>query len=112
MHYEDLLQDNNAVMDRVLGWIGEFPVQLRVEPLRTKCSYRNCTKNTSDDLRKVILNFEEVESYIKAEFPCLMSHLRETKPDQVMPSISNECSASLKAAVNEAKHAISLKHRK
>lgn len=98
LHYEELLQDDTAVTDRLFGWMGNFPKELRVEPVHLKCSNTNCTKNTSDDLRRVILNFEEVESYIKAEFPCLLSHLREAKPDHVMPSISNECPALLKSA--------------
>jgi len=111
MHYEELLQDDNAVMDRLFRWIGKFPKELRVEPVHLKCSDRNCTKHTSDDLRSVIQNFQEVESYIKAKFPCLLPHLRETKPDQVMPSIHNECPGLLKA-VMKPKLKISSKHRK
>jgi len=96
LHYEELLQDDNAVMDRLFGWIGDFPKELRVEPVHLKCSNKNCTKHTSDDLRSVIQNFQEVESYIKSKFPCLLPHLRETKPDEVMPSIHNECPGLMK----------------
>jgi hypothetical protein len=112
MHYEELLQDDETVIDRLFEWIGKFPKELRVEPVHVKCSYTNCTKNTSDDLKKVILNFEEVEGYIKENLPCLLSHLRETKPDRVMPSIHSECPALVQTGARKPRLKMSLKHRK
>ena len=50
--YEDLLRDREAVLDRIWGFLG-------VPGARTEGSLR---KNTSDDLRRVLLNFDDLRA--------------------------------------------------
>merc|ERR1719193_2240256 len=91
--YEEMMGDS-ATIDRVLEWVGYVSLDGEKSLVMGKC-LENCTKTTSDDLRNVIVNYEEIESYLKAEFPCLLLHLHETIPDAVMPSIHRTCKKGL-----------------
>jgi len=91
LKYEELLRDDGEVLNRLFEWIGYSKPKLRTSGSVGGRCITNCSKNTNDDLRKVILNYDEVENYILAEFPCLVSHLRETRRDRVMPSIDSSC---------------------
>jgi len=93
MYYEELLRDEEAAFHRLFEWIGFDPKE-RTVPVDGRCK-NNCSKATSDDLRNVILNYDEVESYLLTSFPCLLSHLRETNPGEVMPSAHMSCPSSL-----------------
>jgi len=93
LDYEELVHDEQAAIQRLFKWIGWEP-KGRSVPIDGRCR-ENCTKITSDDLKNAILNYEEVESYISNQFPCLLSHLRETNPGRVMHSVHMSCSPSV-----------------
>jgi len=93
LNYEELLLDEEAAFHRLFEWIGYEPKE-RAVPVDGRCR-NNCTKATSDDLRNVIINYDEVESYLLITFPCLLSHLRETNPGEVMHSAHMSCASSL-----------------
>jgi len=88
--YEDLLGLENEV-ERLLWWLGFDISDLEFEQeFNGRCNL-NCTKNTSDDLRNSIANYEEVESWINSLYPCLISQFHETRPGKVQPFIRNVC---------------------
>jgi LPS sulfotransferase NodH len=53
LNYEDLLVDRRATLDRVFSFLG-----VRVEPVQG-----GSIKNTSDDLREALSNFDELRSH-------------------------------------------------
>jgi hypothetical protein len=59
LYYEDLLLDGQKTFERIFSF-------LRVKP---KAVHPRCIKTTSDDLREVIENFEELYSHYR-ETPC------------------------------------------
>jgi len=93
LDYEKLLRDEEGAFHRFFEWIGYEPKE-RAVPVDGRCR-NNCTKAASDDLRNVILNYDEVESYMLTKFPCLLSHLRETNPGEVMHSAHMSCPSSV-----------------
>lgn len=52
LYYEDLLQDRNAVLQQVFSFLGVNP-----RPV-----HQSMLKNTSDNLREVIINFDELRA--------------------------------------------------
>jgi len=69
--YEELLGLEDE-FENLLRWLGfdiyEFEFQ---DEFDGKCDL-NCTKNTSDDLRNSIANYEEFESWLESRYPCLV----------------------------------------
>jgi hypothetical protein len=53
LYYEDMLVDQRAILDRVFSFLG-----VRFEPTQSKCH-----KNTNDDLREAVSNFDELRSH-------------------------------------------------
>jgi len=97
--YEDLLGHENE-FERLLWWLGfdisDFEFKLE---FYGRCNL-NCTKNTSDDLRNSIANYEEVESWINSLYPCLISQFHETRPGKVQPFIHNVCGDLFRSRVD------------
>jgi len=87
-----------TTLDRLLQWAGYTPKRFDLEAGQGRCK-GNCTKTTSDDLKSVILNYEDVESFISWKYPCLLPHLKETDPGKVMPSTEKSCPPSTFAGV-------------
>ncbi|KAH8067405.1 hypothetical protein JL721_7513 [Aureococcus anophagefferens] len=54
-------------------------------------------KATSDDLRDVIRNFDEVRAWLRETAPCLVPHLEATDPGAVMAS---DCAGDFEDAIN------------
>jgi len=88
--YEDLRKEDRVAWDRLFEFIGYVPSGTNLKEAGGRCS-GNCSKTTSDDLREVIVNYEEVQSFISKEYPCLLSHFHEVRPDQAMPQIGISC---------------------
>jgi len=100
VQYEDLLGDENE-FERLLLWLGFDINDLDyTDEFGGKCTL-NCTKNTSDDLRDSIANYEEVESWINSRYPCLNSQFHETTPGKVQPSILDVCGDIFKSKVDK-----------
>jgi len=91
--YEELVGDVQGVLDNLFEWIG-YDTKERVSQSYGRC-VMNCTKITSDDLRNAILNYNEVETYISTEYPCLLPHLQETNPGKVMHPLHSSCGFSV-----------------
>ncbi len=53
LYYEDLLVDRQATLERVFSFLG-----VRFEPV-----WGRCNKNTNDDLREAVSNFDELRSH-------------------------------------------------
>jgi len=51
----------------------------------------NCTKITPDNLRDIVLNFEELEEWLKENYPCLLPQYYEEKPYVVQPELHSAC---------------------
>jgi len=88
MRYEELLADNNRFLD-LLEWIGYGSKNMERESESRLCN--NCTKSTSDDLRNVLSNYEEVKSWISSNCPCLMRQFLETNPGVVQFPVEYYC---------------------
>jgi len=87
--YENL-QETEFELASFIQWLG-FDIQsLGVTTFDGAC-HINCTKITSDDLRQVIANYEELESWIKSTYPCLSPQFYERSPGKVQPSVSILC---------------------
>jgi len=91
--YEELIGDPDT-LDRLFKWMGYNATALFSKSPYGKRSH-DCTKSTHDNLKEVILNYDEVESYISYKYPCLLSHLKETEPGKAMPSPHETCSLSV-----------------
>ena len=74
IHYERLQTDTADVMDSIR--------RLLVMPrMDSKILARAPgKKTTSDDLRDVVFNFDELESYLEGRSPCVLKMLREVRP--------------------------------
>ena len=88
--YEDLLESEDEIQE-LLVWLGFHTSSLEMDDKDIGRCSKNCTKNTSDDLRNVIQNYEEVESFINIKYPCLSGQLYETRPGKVEPYVDNLC---------------------
>jgi len=101
VRYEDLLgHENENEFERLLMWLGFDINDLGYkDEFGGKCTL-NCTKNTSDDLRDSIANYEKVESWINSRYPCLNSQFHETTPGKVQPSILDACGDLFKSKVD------------
>jgi len=88
--YEDVIGNEDEI-EKLIQWLGfdindfEF-----TSVINTRCN-ANCTKTTSDDLRDMIANYDEIESLIKSNYNCLLSQFYETRPGKVQPSVENIC---------------------
>jgi len=90
VRYEELMKDSYN-LDKLMLELGLLQQEVvLVSSKRGRCR-SNCSKNTSDDLRKVIDNYEEIETLIKEKYPCLLSQLYETRADFVQPSLHELC---------------------
>jgi len=92
--YEDLRKEDHVAWDRLFEFIGYVPSETSLKEAGGRCS-GNCTKTTSDDLREVIVNYDEVQSFISEKYPCLVPHFLEIRPDQAMPQIGLTCPPQL-----------------
>jgi len=86
--YEEMLGDSTA-LDRLLDWAGFESVES--SDTVDKCE-GDCSKDFSDDLRSVISNYEEVESWLARNFPCILGQFHEKRAGHVMPSVHDTCS--------------------
>jgi len=87
----EYLQKSDFELSSLIQWLGLDMKNLGVaENYKGPC-YVNCTKITSDDLRLVIANYEELESWIKSTYPCLSSQFYDRRPGRVQPSVSILC---------------------
>ncbi|KAJ8605438.1 hypothetical protein CTAYLR_003320 [Chrysophaeum taylorii] len=77
--YEDLIADANATCGAVFRYLG-------VPHLEMTGDARFYSKATPDDLRSVVSNFDELEAWLHRRAPCLLPHLRETRPGVVQPT--------------------------
>jgi len=94
--YEELMGDPDTLI-RLFKWLGYNATGLYSKNSKAppgRC-LEGCVKTTRDDLKEVIINYDEVESYISSTFPCLLSHLQETVPGRAMPSIRDTCASSV-----------------
>lgn len=99
IRYEDLLGDRDVVGELV-QWFGlDIKYFKKVKSFSGKC-HSNCTKNTSDDLRTVIENYEEVENLIKTNYSCLLPEFYETRADVIQPSLQTLCGGLFSSQVN------------
>lgn len=91
LSYEELMGDLIHI-DRLLLWAGANPKVLGwlSKPVEGKCK-NGCTKNTSDDLREVLENYEMVESWITAHYPCLLPQFYETRAEAIQPDVETMC---------------------
>jgi len=91
IRYEALMRDSNE-MKQLLYGLGLNPWKLYVlsSGLTGRCRV-NCTKSTSDDLRKVILNYDEVETWIRVYYPCLLPQFYESRSGVVQPRAEDIC---------------------
>jgi len=88
--YEDLLGVKDE-LENFMKWLGfEMKYPGVKERFVGRC-FINCTKITSDDLREVIANYEEIESWIKSEYPCLSTQFYEHRPSKVQSPLSILC---------------------
>jgi len=91
VRYEELMNDSYN-LDKLLLDLGLLREEVVwVSSAVTGRCRDNCTKNTSDDLRKVIANYEEIETWIKKKYPCLLSQFYETKAAVTQPSLYEIC---------------------
>jgi len=88
--YENL-QETEFEPASLIQWLGFDMKNLGVVKNYDGPCYVNCTKITSDDLRLVIANYEELESWIQSSYPCLSPHFHENSPGKVQPSICILC---------------------
>lgn len=92
-HYE-WLQNGLEELDGLLDWI-MYDLDL-VSLNKMSHSYtgrcrNNCSKNTSDDLRDVIVNYQEIEDLISEKYPCLLRQFYEKEPGVVHPDVNLSC---------------------
>jgi len=97
--YEDLMGDKDE-FEELLWWLGFDITELEFTDKPNGRCGSNCTKNTSDDLRDSIANYEEVESLINSKYPCLSSQFYETRPGKVQPFIQNVCGNLFRSRVD------------
>jgi len=90
--YEELLDDEEKVLQDMLTWTSNsFHKFVKAsEGLPTECMV-NCTKITSDNLRDVVSNYEEIEEWLRVNFPCLLPQYYEEKPYVVQPKVQLPC---------------------
>jgi len=83
------MEDREKVIQNLLAWISASSHHKFVETsqgLATKCK-TNCTKVTSDNLRNVVINYEETEQWLRTNYPCLLPQYHEAKPGVVQPRV-------------------------
>jgi len=97
--YEDLMGDKDE-FEELLWWLGFDITEFEFTDKPNGRCGSNCTKNTSDDLRDSIANYEEVESLINSKYPCLSSQFYETRPGKVQPFIQNVCGNLFRSRVD------------
>lgn len=80
--YEDLLSDTNTTLQAVFAYLGA--------PVPTHGLRNAYSKSTSDDLRAIITNFDQVEHWLELNAPCLLPHLREKNPGTLQSQTCND----------------------
>lgn len=80
--YEGLLSDTNSTLQAVFAYLGA--------PAPTQGLRNAYAKSTSDDLRAIITNFDQVEHWLALNAPCLLPHLRETNPGALQTQTCND----------------------
>jgi len=88
--YEDVLNSEDEI-HYLLEWLGFHISSFEMDDKNIGRCSRNCKKNTSDDLRNAIKNYEAVESLINTKYPCLSEQFYERRPGKVQPSVNNLC---------------------
>jgi len=90
--YEELLRDEEKAIQDLLNWIlnSDHNFGEASQVLPTTC-LGNCTKITSDNLRDVVNNYEEIEEWLREHYPCLLPQLHEEKPYVVQPDLHSLC---------------------
>jgi len=90
--YEELLDDQEKVLQDLLAWTTNSSHKFvkTSHGLPTECMV-NCTKITSDNLRDVVSNYEEIEEWLRVNFPCLLPQYYEEKPYVVQPKVQLPC---------------------
>ncbi|KAH8062980.1 hypothetical protein JL721_8599 [Aureococcus anophagefferens] len=86
-----------ARLSRLFAWLGKAGVwraHLAASGAELGSAY---AKATSDDLRDVIRNFDEVRAWLRETAPCLVPHLEATDPGAVMAS---DCAGDFEDAIN------------
>jgi len=91
LSYEGLMGDE-FVVDSIMRWAGVSSETLnwRSKAVTGRCK-DGCSKTTPDDLREVLKNYEEVESWIESNYPCLLHQFHETRRDIVQKSVEHLC---------------------
>jgi len=91
VQYEELMNDSQNY-DKLLLELGlrKEEVVWLSSAVTGRCR-DNCSKNTSDDLRTVIGNYEEIETWIQEKYPCLLPEFYETRADVIQPSLHELC---------------------
>ena len=101
LSYEELMGDETRI-DSLLRWAGASPKTLswRSEAVAGRCQH-GCSKTTPDDLREVVENYEEVESWIESNYPCLLHQLHETARDVVQKPVELSCGDIFKDRIED-----------
>jgi len=99
--YEEVMGDETTV-DTLLAKAGVDIKYLTWKPTAFGGRCRSdCYKNTPDDLREVVANYEELESWIKSEYSCLLTQFYETKPNIVQPDVHVVCGDKFNERIKE-----------
>jgi len=102
LSYEEMMGDELDI-DSLLRWAGASPETMnwRSKAVTGKCRDGVCSKSTPDDLRESVKNYEEVESWIESNYPCLIHQFHETRPDVVQKPVEFLCGSLLKDRVED-----------
>ena len=96
--YEELLADAPSALLRLFDWLGKGHVwRNHLSKSGKHASTQAYSKATSDDLRDVVVNFDEVKAWLQEEAPCLVAHLEATDPGAVQ---ADDCSATFETDIN------------
>jgi len=90
LSYEEVMGDE-LLIDSLLRWAGASPETLNWQSEAVWRCKNGCTKTTADDLREVVENYSEVESWIESNYPCLLHQFHETRRDVVQKPLELLC---------------------
>lgn len=91
--YEELLADAAGALDRLFAWLGKSGAWRRHAASGPKAAY---AKATADDLRAVVLNFDEIRAWLSEAAPCLVAHLDAVDPGAVQ---ADDCRSAFAGAI-------------
>jgi len=102
LSYEEMMGDKHD-SDSLLRWAGASPETMnwQSKAVRGKCRNGGCSKSTPDDLREIVENYKEVESWIESNYPCLIHQFHETRPDVVQKPVELLCGSLLKDRIED-----------